>query len=116
MTTFETAVAQAIRLLVTASRQIDQIPPVEEDPVAEYEQLHLSTGALLAAHRARHLLPVDVRIDQPAATTAIPIDHVISARELLVGELQGADPFELLELVADVGNLCQDFRRHDRLH
>ena len=116
MTTFETAVSQAIGLLMAASRQIDQMPPAEATAVSEYELVHLSTGALIAAHWARHLLPVDVLIDEPAVTHAIPIDQVIGAHELLIGQLHGIEPFELLELVADVGNLCQDLRRYDRLH
>ena len=62
---FEAALSRAIGLLASASRQIDQMPVADRSPIAAYERLHLSTGALLAANRARHLLPYDLLLDEP---------------------------------------------------
>jgi len=114
--TFEADLSRAVGLLMSASRQFDQMPLADQSPVAAYERLHLSSGALLAAHRARHLLPQDLSLDEWIETDVSPIDQVIGAHELLIGQSQGVEPFELLALVAVVGNLCQDMRRHDRLH
>lgn len=114
--TFEAAISRAIGLLVSVSRQLDRMPLADPSPVAEYERLHLSTGALLAANRARHLLPRDLLLDEPIDTPANPTAQVIAAHELLISQLQGVGPFELLELVSDIGDLCQDMRRNDRLH
>ena len=114
--TFEAALSRAIGLLASASRQIDQMPVADPSPISAYERLHLSTGALLAANRARHLLPYDLLLDEPDEANDSPTSQVIAAHELLIGQLQDVEPFELLELVAEVGNLCQEMRRHDRLH
>ena len=119
--TFEAALSRAIGLLASVSRQIDQMPVADPSPLAAYERLHLSTGALLAANRARHLLPCDLVLDEPIQAAPeeandSPTSQVIATHELLIGQLQGVEPFELLELVAVVGNLCQEMRRHDRLH
>ena len=113
---FEAALSRAIGLLASASRQIDQMPVADRSPIASYERLHLSTGALLAANRARQLLPYDLLLDEPDEANDRPTSQVIAAHELLIGQLHGVEPFELLELVAEVGNLCQEMRRHDRLH
>ena len=114
--TFEADLSRVMGLLMSASRQFDQMPVADPSPVAAYERLHLSTGALLAANRARHLLPYDLVPDEPGEANASPTTQVIAAHKLLIGQLQGVEPFELLELVAAVGNLCQEMRRHDRLH
>lgn len=114
--TFEADLSRVVGLLMSASRQIDQMPLADQSPVDAYERLHLSSGALLAAHRARHLLPHDLSLDEPVETNENAISQAIAAHELLIGQLQGVEPFELHELVAVVGNLCQDMRRHDRLH
>ena len=114
--TFEAALSRAIGLLASASRKFGRMTPADPSAAAEYERLHLSTGALLAAHRARHLLPADLLLDEPIDTHTSPTAQVIAAHELLIGQLHGVEPFELLELVAEVGNLCQEMRRHDRLH
>ena len=114
--TFEADLSRVMGLLTSASRQFDQMPVADPSPVAAYERLHLSTGALLAANRARHLLPYDLLLDEPDEANDSPTSQVIAAHELLIGQLQDVEPFELLELVAEVGNLCQEMRRHDRLH
>ena len=114
--TFEADLSRVMGLLMSASRQIDQMPVADRSPVAAYERLHLSTGALLAANRARHLLPYDLVLDEPDEANDSPTSQVIAAHELLIGQLQGVEPFELLELVAETANLCQEMRRHDRLH
>ena len=114
--TFEAALSRVMGLLISASRQIDQMPAADRSPIAAYERLHLSTGALLAANRAQHLLPYDPVLDEPDEANDSPTSQVIAAHELLIGQLQGVEPFELLELVLVVGNLCQEMRRHDRLH
>ena len=114
--TFEADLSRVMGLLASASRQIDQMLPTDPTPAAEYERLHLSTGALLAANRARHLLPYDLVPDEPGEANDSPTSQVIAAHELLIGQVQDVEPFELLELVAEVGNLCQEMRRHDRLH
>ena len=113
---FEAALSRAIGLLASASRQIDQMPVADPSPIAAYERLHLSTGALLAANRARHLLPYDLVLEELDEANDSPALQVIAAHELLIGQLHGVEPFEVLELVAEVGNLCQDMRRHGRLH
>lgn len=119
--TFEADLSRVMGLLMSASRQIDQMPVADPNPIASYERLHLSTGALLAANRARHLLPYDFVLDEPIqaepdVANDSPTSQVIAAHELLIGQLQGVEPFELLELVSVVGNLCREMRRHDRLH
>ena len=119
--TFEADLSRVMGLLMSASCQIDQMPVADRSPIAAYERLHLSTGALLAANRARHLLPCDLVLHEPiqaepGEANDSPTSRVIAAHELLIGQLQSIEPFELLELVAEVGNLCQEMRRHDRLH
>ena len=114
--TFEADLSRVMGLLMSASRQIDQMPVADRSPIAAYERLHLSTGVLLAANRARNLLPYDLVLDEPDEANDSPTSQVIAAHELLIGQLQGVEPFELLELVAELGNLCQEMRRHDRLH
>ena len=114
--TFEADLSRVMGLLMSASRQIDRMPVADRSPMAAYERLHLSTGALLAANRARHLLPYDLVLDEPDEANDSPTSQVVAAHELLIGQLQGVEPFELLELVAEIGNLCQEMRRHDRLH
>lgn len=115
-TTFEADVSHAVGLLAAASRQIHTVRPTGHGSLAAYERLHLSTGLLLAAQRARHLMPTDLFIDEPIVISADAATQVAEAHDLLIGQLQGAEPFELLELVADVGKFCQNMRRHDRLH
>lgn len=114
--TFEADLSRVMGLLMSASRQIDQMPVADRSPIASYERLHLSTGALLAANRAQHLLSADQLLDEPIHTDASPTAQIIAAHELLVGQLQGVEPFELLELVSVVGDLCREMRRLDRLH
>lgn len=114
--TFEADLSRVMGLLMSASRQIDRMPVADRSPMAAYERLHLSTGALLAANRARHLLPYDLVLDEPDEANDSPTSQVVAAHELLIGQLQGVEPFELLELVSAVGNLCQEMRRHGRLH
>lgn len=117
---FDRSAAEAIGVLGSASVQLQRMCAVAGNRRDENDLMYLSSLALLAAHRGRHLVDEIPAVDVVDAARGAAVEDLsallASTHDELIEHTSGLDEFVVLEFVGEVGALCRGVRRYVEHH